>query len=518
MTLTPPKHTQDQTLREGVASACFELGQLQDHLGSSNKAQTSYKNAEKLGWHARNESQLPTQLSDPNNNNNNNLHPINGQKSSATDTAPIEQRLDIAIIPAHIFSENKTSPTAVVSNLPDPDGRLNSTLQLARCLGFLQASFSPDDIQDTTTRSWLQAIENDADEQKRLTSLATAVIREFTRDELKDTKVVAEVVILAPVLKRDDFRSLLRLFFAGIEHSNLLDVNQLEGLAQVIQSASPGYLDADDLVKMLDLLSARLRDTHRQSSHHIYQLTLTVSHVLDAMADTKVTGLDREKLHAPLSAYLDKLKGHSDPYLVYQAAYAFQALLCVPDNETLWQAAFRRTGKVIQGVSGLVSAVKGLDLNGFIDGLGSIQQGFAGVSTAFGLVKGAYGDIKSLAESGQDFLGCLKEGLSFEGRRAWYSALRGADTLIQEGQLAKFRRLVCEAPCRRDPAFQWGVCQRLGEIAANDMCDAETRKGAVEFLGVIYRDDAVWGQQANVKQWILNILMQLAALSGSVVK
>ncbi|KAF9937856.1 hypothetical protein BGZ65_000884, partial [Modicella reniformis] len=353
MALNPPKNTQDQTLREEVASACFELGQLQDHLGANRKSQISFKNAEKLGWHALNLSQLSTPPSDPNNNDNSNMHPTDVQKSSARDTTAIEQGLDIATIPVHIFSENKPPPTTVVFDLPEPDGRLNSTPQLARCLGLLQVHLSPDDIQDTTTRSWIQAIKNDTDEQERLTSLATAIIRELKRDELNDTKTVAEVVLLASVLERDDFRYLLRLFYVGIEQSNLLDVNQLEGLAQLIQNASPGYLDSDDLVKILDLLSARLRDTHSQSSHHIYQLTFSVSHVLDAMTDAKVTGLDRERLHAPLSAYLDKLKGSSDPYLVYQATYAFQALLCVPDNETLWQATFRRTGKVIQGVSGL---------------------------------------------------------------------------------------------------------------------------------------------------------------------
>ncbi|KAF9942317.1 hypothetical protein BGZ65_005101, partial [Modicella reniformis] len=219
--LNPPRGTQDQTLREGVASACFELGQLQDHLGSNNKAQTSYKKAEKLGWQARNQSQL--HVTQPSNSNgNNNLHPINDQKSSAQDTAPIEQELDIVTIPAHIFSENKL-PLTVVFNLPESDERLNNTPQLARCLSLLLASFSLDEIQDSSIRSWLQDIEKDTDEQERLASLATAVIREFINDELKDTKAVAEVVTLAPVLKRADFRSLLRLFYDGINQSNMLD-------------------------------------------------------------------------------------------------------------------------------------------------------------------------------------------------------------------------------------------------------------------------------------------------------
>ena len=43
------------------------------------------------------------------------------------------------------------------------------------------------------------------------------------------------------------------------------------------------------------------------------------------------------------------------------------------------------------------------------------------------------------------------------------------------------------------------------------MWDASTRRSAIVFLGEIYQDDAVWGQQPSVKQWILNILMQMAS-------
>jgi hypothetical protein len=175
----------------------------------------------------------------------------------------------------------------------------------------------------------------------------------------------------------------------------------------------------------------------------------------------------------------------------------------------------RRTGSVIQGVAGLVSAVKGFDLTKFIEGLSDIQKGFDGVSKVVEVVQSAYDDISTLAKSGQGFMESLKEGFSFERKRDWYSALRGADALIRDGELATFKKLVCKAPCRRDPAFQWGVCQRLGEIAINPMWDTDTRRDAIAFLGEIYRNDEVWGQLPSVKQWILNILMQLSTSPGA---
>jgi hypothetical protein len=79
------------------------------------------------------------------------------------------------------------------------------------------------------------------------------------------------------------------------------------------------------------------------------------------MVDCEVKDLKREQLHEPLSKYLKELKDSTDPSLVYQAAYAYQALQYIPDDETPLRKALRHTGKVIQGVSGVLTAVKSMD-------------------------------------------------------------------------------------------------------------------------------------------------------------
>jgi len=402
-----------------------------------------------------------------------------------------------------------------INKLPTVQGRLSSVTQLVHSLDLLRSSQSPEEPLDQSERTWLKEIEQDTDEQERLKEIATNLIREFAREELKDATVVAEVICIVPVLEERDLQQLLQLLFLGIEQSKLLNSSLLEGLAHLVQSASPGHLNADNLVKILELTSERLEDTHIQSADYINQLTLTVSHVLDAMADSNVKGLNREELHAPLATYLRGLASNSDPYLIYQAAYASQALLYVPDDETPLQATLRRSGKVVKGVSGLVSAVKGLDLNEFVEGLSHIQEGLAGASEVFTLAKNAYEDVSTLAKSGKQLWDSLNEGLSFSRKRAWYPALRCVDVLLRNGQLIEFERLIREVSCRRDPAFQWGICLRLGEMAANPECDDESRKSAIAFLGEMYRNDIVWGQQANIKKLIVSILMQLASQSGS---
>jgi len=460
----------------------------------------------------------PTQGLDPDTNNQPVHVPSDAsaidQKPSQVLEAGQKGGRDMTNIPQEIFAKN-VRPPAMETKLPKADERLGTTHQLAACLSLLKHSQLLDDMLEPQARKWLQAIEKDSDEQDRLKILATNVIRAFQLEEIRDDKAVAEVVCLAPILEKSDFQYLLRELCKGIDQSILLDIHQLDGIAQLIHCAEPGYLDADDLVKILELLSARLRTTHSQSSNHMYQLTMAVSRVLDAMADTKVKGLDREKLHEPLTLYLGEIKDVSDPYLVYQAAYAYQALLYVPDDETLWQATLRRTGKVVQGVAGLVSAVKGLDLNGFMDGLKDIQQGVSGAAGVFKLAKSTLDGVKSLSDGGKDFVECMKEGLGVKRKLTWYPALRGAESLIRNGQLAQFKRLVCEAPCRLDPVFQWGVCQLLGEMAADSTWDVKARGSAVMFLGEMYSNRTVWGNQTSVKEWILVILMKLGSIAGN---
>jgi len=154
----------------------------------------------------------------------------------------------------HIFSRN-VRPLTIPFHPPEPDNRLSDTLQLTYCLGLLQADIKPEDIQDPAARDWVINTMNEPDERERLRTLATDVIRAFKRDEFKDTKSVNEVILLAPVLGSDDFRYLVKEFYSGIDHSGLLDVPQLEGLARLIQGAGSGDLNSDDLVKVLTLLS-----------------------------------------------------------------------------------------------------------------------------------------------------------------------------------------------------------------------------------------------------------------------
>ncbi|KAF9957305.1 hypothetical protein BGZ72_001943 [Mortierella alpina] len=436
-------------------------------------------------------------------------------KDEATALGQLVSREDTPF-PEDIFHTNVARPTIAGCEPPQQvNKQLADTIQLTYCLTALDTIVTMPEVElSEPTRQWIQAVEKDQEEERRLRVLVKKLVREFTRDEIKDADAVAEVTFVAPVLEKADFRFLLKLFVTSLKDSALLELHSLEGITRLLCSAT-GTIGADDLVRTLRHINTNFQTTHNQSEDHIYKLTTTVSRVLDAMADSHVTGIERENLQEPLRDYLDGLKGSDDPYLVFHAAYAFQALLCVPNDETTWQAIQRKAGRIINGTFQLVGAVKALDVNEFINGLCTLQTGLGEMYDVALKIKGAYEEAKSLCDSGRELKAALLD-VSFNGKRAWYTALRGADTLLRNGQLAEFKKLVCEAPCRRALAFQWGMCLRLGNLAIDPQWNDKHRKDAVAFLGHLYRDDDYWGHHVPVKQLILDILMQLSKSSESV--
>ncbi|KAF9917415.1 hypothetical protein BX616_001084 [Lobosporangium transversale] len=514
----------DIVLRKNIASAYHELACLFTQLGHLNLAQRRDKKAEKWGYiqgdnsNGNNGSNTSNNNSPSNNSNSNSnstrqeSSEVNGGRLSKmvklVQSLPVQA---IATISKNIFNNNRP-PTIVRYSVPKIDANLNDIHQLVYCLSLVPTAPAPTTDLNDHEKKWCQTISDDPGEYERLRKLASDVIEMFINDEIKAEATVAEVVALAPVLDRGLFTRLLMAFINGISRNIMLQTHLLEGLAQLMQRAPPGYLDSDDLVSILNALNSRLRVTHGQSGDHLYRMSATVSHVLDAMVNNQIKGLKRGQLHEPLAAYLKQLKESPDPHLVYQAAYAFQALLYIPDDETTMQSMLRRTSVVLRGVFGVVSAVKDVNMKVFMDEISNIQKELPSVIDIMDLSLQVYKDSTSLYESGATFKQCMEEGLIFSRRSAWYPALRVADALLQTGELIKFKTLVCEASCRNDAVFQWGLCQRLGQIAADAQWSMDARQDAITFLGEIYMNDQEWGSHVHVKQWIIHILRKLSSL------
>ncbi|KAG9069603.1 hypothetical protein KI688_010507 [Linnemannia hyalina] len=430
-----------------------------------------------------------------------------------------------------IFDEDVPRPT-MKTELPQLQQRIEMTQQLVYCNALLlRDTLSPqksatgeaaengatfilqEPALDKTELDWLKMTKKDPMEADSLRWLATCVVEQFVADANKDSSKISEIVALGPVLQKEPYRNLLSTFIKEFDDGRILDVDMLQGLVQLVQSASPGYLEPDDLVNILKIVRVRLQGTHQQSTEHSYHLTLAVSRVLDVMAEHKVQDLDRVLEHEPLSDVLSGLKGSSDLYQLYQACYAFQALQYVPNDETALGAVFRHTIGVADGLT-KVSAVMKLDLTSALEGLVKLQEVLGETAEVAGSV---YEGFCLLMKGGRGVFDSLKEAFGSGRRHPWYPAVKVAYAFAQAGQLKDLKVLIVESPCRQDPLFQWGICQLLGEIAADPAWAVSARQQSVSLLGHLCQHDQNWGRDKSIKAWMFTIITKLHAASDQVV-
>ncbi|KAF9912570.1 hypothetical protein EC991_009995 [Linnemannia zychae] len=414
-----------------------------------------------------------------------------------------------------IFPQNITAPFPMVP-LPPPGTLPETTAQLAFCNSLLRIRLSPslaatassNTFSDTAQQASVDAILYDSEEQGRIYELTIRVIEEFVADSLKTPEKIAEVILLGPYLDQEHHRTLLNCLIAEFESATLLDITLLQGIIQLVQCAEVEYLDPEDLARILNVLRTRLQDIHRQLTKYSYYLTLALSRFLDVMVDGKVQGLRRVVDHGSLSTLLNDLVTIPDPYLKYQAAYALQALLHIPYDETRRKFMLQQAGNVAMGLLGVASVCK-LDLSELKGGVNHLYRPEGNIHDF--PINGVSGD-QSLLESDQGIATSVKEGVMSGGQQLWYAALREAQEYISNGRLADFNHLVFEAPCCQDIEFQWGVCHMLELIAVSSEWDVTSRQHAIKFLAELCRNKT-WATNEEVVLWTLQPLHRIAAFS-----
>ncbi|KAF9945606.1 hypothetical protein BGZ72_001178, partial [Mortierella alpina] len=435
------------------------------------------------------------------------------------------------------FFDNVTPPF-FRTPLPELNKCFNSTLQLAfgrhLLLSKKMSRSSPmpaslSTVEDNTHAKglkgtdllWMRAISKDPIEQDRLCRLTAQIAFQFLESKHKDEMSIAEVILLGSVLDRQDYRDVLSSLIKKLERDPLLNSAVLVGVVYFLESASPGYLIDDDLVRILRFLCKRLEETHMQlggtkkpASEHIYLLAIVVSRVLDKMVQGNVKGLRRTEDHGPLLDILARLKDSPDLCLKYQATCAWQALQYIGDDESPLQMTLRVGGGLVMAGLGVASAFK-LDIEGLFNGL-----------REFGKVAGQIQDVtetviasaKTARETGEGVVDSLLKGFRTGNKRAWYPALQGARVVISEGLLAEFRRIVYEAPCYRVQEFQWGICQLLGEIAMDPIWIMDIRLQAVDFLEDLLRSDSEWTTDSSVREAIRGILLRISTSEETAIR
>ncbi|KAG0375296.1 hypothetical protein BGX24_009305 [Mortierella sp. AD032] len=412
-------------------------------------------------------------------------------------------------------STSTSSRPIVDVPVPELCSRFDNTTQLAFCANLLKSrppsSFSSGGIVadiGPEWQSWKASAEEAEGEKDRILELVQDVVVKFINDTIKGSEVLAEVLLLGPVLDRPLYRRLLTCLINEFEGAKLLNATQLRALIKLVQSASIDYLDPDDLVRILAILRTRLQATHTQSIHPIV-LAWAVSRVLDVMVEgSKVMDLNRIRDHKPLSDLLAEFSSNSNPYLKHQVLYASQALLYIPDDETRWQYTKRHVGRITMGLLGIASVCK-LDLGKFEEGVDHLWEA---LGDAHEVAVKMVGGVESMVESGQGVLKSIRDTFRLRAKRLWYAALQEAEECVRDGRLADFNRLVFETFCRRDVEFRWGVCLLLDGIVFDPRWGTATRQQAIDLLGVLYRNETDWKRDDGINRGILNILRHAANL------
>ncbi|GJJ77534.1 hypothetical protein EMPS_09893 [Entomortierella parvispora] len=437
------------------------------------------------------------------------LHPSTDTSTPQPTPPPTPQTI-ISISVATSIQESTTfftkdvNPVPIHCTLPGPDEQLQTTYQLVYSLQLLQDSVHEEDLTPEALQ-WRHCTRNNLDEKDRLQTIAVQIVQTFRSNATKDAAAVAEVVQLAPVLDSEYSRLLLTSFTDTICQSQHLHVHLVAGLVNVMQGAAPGSISSNDLVVVLQSLLKKLQSTHPESTRDRHHLLLAISQVLDTMADTDIGSLDRDALHAPLKDLLQELESSEDPYLTFQAEYATQALLNVPDDETVLKAGFRRLWSGLKVVAGFANI---LDPTAIKDSLEALENLYESGKEGARLLK----ELRSSIRNNDHPTFSMKEGLRF--KKAWYDAVRRAEMCIKAGGLVEFRDLVTTTSYRHQFQFQWGICQLLGQFATDTQWDLEARKEAIVFLGELYMDSKLWNQREGVDQVIFDILANVTTNDG----
>ncbi|KAG0269192.1 hypothetical protein BGZ95_002163, partial [Linnemannia exigua] len=162
-----------------------------------------------------------------------------------------------------IFPADAPKPMVRSATPADHRGRIESTQQLAFCaslmpkdplLPIVESGTTEVSVSNDAERTWLSAMQENLLARAHIRWLLSQLVAEFVKISSPESSVISEIVILGPALCRADYRILVSFFIERFEQTPLLNIDLLGGMVQVVQSASPGFLEDDDLIRILESL------------------------------------------------------------------------------------------------------------------------------------------------------------------------------------------------------------------------------------------------------------------------
>ncbi|KAF9135413.1 hypothetical protein BGX30_011562, partial [Mortierella sp. GBA39] len=400
---------------------------------------------------------------------------------------------------------------------------ITSTPQLVYCITLLlnnsesalhgESVKRPVDLSKKEGR-WLQGAKEDPEIQKYLCSLTSMMVRAFVDARSQCPDLTAEIVLLGPVLHRDDYHTLLSHFIKTLNHVRWQNIEYLRGMIHLVQSASPGVLADSHVDKILTAIRVHLEITTKDNHHLIFAATK----ILGVMASGIVKDLDRQRDHRPL---LDVLHATSckDRSLEFQVECARQACLYLSADETPLRRVLCSAHLATTDVP-MIDEVSTLDVQTAIATVELLRHASSASAIDVDVVITEVDRARAGVIAGSD-AEVVKEAGQIRQKEAWYPALQAAETLVHHGRLVEFSQLVCDTSCCYDLNFQRGVCQIIGEIAIDPLWTVATRRGAIDCLLGLYRlhgADIDFDTGHNIRPSIVAILRHISSMKQSDIK
>lgn len=322
----------------------------------------------------------------------------------------------------------------------------------------------------TTTDDLVKRLQDTVISQKErvvLQALATEMVKVFS--EKKNPHLGHEAAALALVATPESYKELLWAFdnaiAKGTADDNVLHPHLCKGFVHVLRCSIPREAAGHTSTKIdmglgtaLSSLKKRLESAVAQGDPNAeYRLVLTLGSVLHAMYDVQMAGIDRETLQKPLLDMLDTLSKDKEIRLAQAAAYAREALRCIPDSDGPYKILLRNLVNVVGAASKIAGAVATMDASKLFDGAVALADVPDLASAMVDVVEAI-----SVAMSNLD---AVKETVGKQRKRKiWYVALRYSDMLIQNRAFASLEFFLDNVPCRHDIDFLCGISAQLEQV------------------------------------------------------
>ncbi|OJJ94887.1 hypothetical protein ASPACDRAFT_48336 [Aspergillus aculeatus ATCC 16872] len=299
----------------------------------------------------------------------------------------------------------------------------------------------------------------DEKEKSALRALISQMVGRF-RDKSRPSYYV-EASRLSRATTQSQYHHLAQVFSRSIvdnaEKGNALDGELLPSFVFLLRNNSEGY-SRDGLCAAVNALRERLDYKIRENALEAqYLLCYTLGVLLDVAVDIKASEIDKDTLRDPLLKLLADLKRHDEPRVAQAAAYAYEALKGISDNQSPWDIFWSNSGRVIAVAAKTAGAVSTLNPDKLLDTGPDLLE-------LLEFLKKVYDGGIELFEARKEMDEVFVENIRrLPHQRLWYGILRYTSMLIFAGGISfdTLEHILPKVPCGDSWQFWCGLYAQL---------------------------------------------------------